>query len=42
MHFFLEDGDLLKIYYINWDIVSVGIKKELASLPMIKILWKPK
>ena len=38
-----EDDDLLEKYNIIWDKVSAHIKKNLiASLSIIKIIWKPK
>ena len=42
INFLIEDTDLLEKYNTIWDKVSADIKKNLiASLFMIKIIWKP-
>ena len=43
MYFLIEDDDLSEKYNNIWDKVSTDIKQNLiASLPTIKIIWKPK
>ena len=43
MYFLIEDDDLLEKYNFIWDKVSTDIKENLiASLSIIKIIWKPK
>ena len=43
MYFLIKDNDLLEKYNTIWDKVSADIKKDLiASLCIIKIIWKPK
>ena len=43
MYFSIEDDGLLEKYNTYWDKFSADIKKNLiASMSMIKIIWKPK